>query len=315
MLTGRDWADERRHRAPLTSWVRPEQAGLVSVIVPVYNGADFLGEALESLRAQSHSCWEAIVVDDGSSDGSRNIAAALARGDARIRAFQQSNRGASAARNRGLEECSGEFIQFLDADDRLCPRKLSAQVRYLRAHPEVDIVTGDARYFDAAGWRDDLGPWPPGADLVAELLLRNHLCINSPLLRRRALARVGGFRSHTPSGERVYGCEDWDLWLRAALSGCRFAYVPGVVAHNRWHSGNTQQDRVEMLRWAVWALLQNASAVSPKLALWWWLSVIEKRLALGFARHMPRAYRATASSRLWHHLGRLVRAQSSPRNA
>jgi glycosyltransferase involved in cell wall biosynthesis len=304
--------DEQGHRAPNLSWDRPEQVGLVSVVVPVFNGADFLGEALESLIAQSHRCWEAIVVDDGSIDRSLDVAAALAQRDARIRTIQQSNFGASAARNRGVLECGGEFIQFLDADDRLCPDKLSEQVRYLRAHPEVDIVTGDARYFDAAGWRDDIGPLPPAEDLVADLLLRNHLSIDSPLSRRSMLARVGGFRSHTPCGERVYGCEDWDLWLRAALSGCQMAYVPGVVAHNRWHSKNTQRDRVKMLRSALWALSQNVGALSPKHEPWWWLSVIEKRMALGLARHVPRAYTAAALVRIWRRVGRLLRSHSLP---
>jgi glycosyltransferase involved in cell wall biosynthesis len=272
------------------SWAREQpQPGLVSIVVPVFNGAEFLAQALSSAAAQAYPCWEVVVVNDGSTDDSPRIAESIAAADPRIRVIHQCNEGLSAARNRGLLECRGEFLQFLDADDRLCPHKLEHQVAYLEQHPEVDIVTGDARYVAMDGRALPMKLTPIRKNMVRVLLLNNVMCVNSPLSRRRLLARTGGFKSRTPSGERVYGCEDWDLWLRAALSGCTLAYVPGVVVHNYWHEKNTQHDRARMLESAVWALMENAPAVPARYMPWWGISILEKRLALGIARRAERA--------------------------
>ena len=118
-----------RAERSIGSWARQRgEPGLVSVVIPVFNGAEFLTDALESVRAQSHARWEAVVVDDGSTDQSLEVARALAQRDSRILVIAQANAGPSAARNRGLLECRGELVQFLDADDRLCPHKLDLQL-------------------------------------------------------------------------------------------------------------------------------------------------------------------------------------------
>lgn len=281
-MKGNRWDESTRSAdaavGPVQEWARQSaESGLVSVVIPVFNGAEFLRDALESVRRQNYQRWEVVVVDDGSTDQSRSIAEAVAAQEPRVRSFHQDNAGHSAARNRGLIECRGEYVQFLDADDRLCPTKLSDQVRHLEQHPDIDIVTGEARYFSVRGQTPPMDAHPPAQNFLADLLVRNVMCINSPLTRRTVLARIGGFKSRTARGARVYGCEDWDLWLRAGLSGCKIAYVPVVVVHNYWHENNTQHDRVRMLESALWALRENAGAVSLRYKPWWVLSVLEKQ--------------------------------------
>src|SRR5512143_3730544 len=108
---------------------------LVSVVMPVYNGARYLRQALESALAQTYRPLEIVVVDDGSTDETPAI---LAEFGTRIRALRQPNSGSAAARNAALDAARGELIAFLDADDLWLPQKLAVQVEYLREHPDVD---------------------------------------------------------------------------------------------------------------------------------------------------------------------------------
>jgi glycosyltransferase involved in cell wall biosynthesis len=281
-------------------WARGRaESGLVSVVVPVFNGASFLRSALESVAAQEYPRWELVVVDDGSSDQSGELARSFAAGEPRARVIHQCNEGHSAARNRGLLACRGEYLQFLDADDRLLPDKMKNQVAYLEQNPGVDIVTGEARYFGKHGRPLPMVLRPPRANMVADLLRRNVMCLNSPLTRRRVLGKVGGFKSRTLRGERVYGCEDWELWQRVALAGCRIAYQPQEVVHNLWHQHNAQHDRARMLDSALWALMENAPGVPLRKVPWWGLSVLETQLARFFLRHVHRPDWQRIATRVW----------------
>src|SRR5215211_9350661 len=103
---------------------RPAEAGLVSVVIPCYNQAHFLGEAIESVLSQSYRNFEILVVDDGSTDNTSEVASRYER----VRIVRQENRGLSGARNRGLREAKGEYVVFLDADDRLLPGALEASL-------------------------------------------------------------------------------------------------------------------------------------------------------------------------------------------
>jgi len=114
--------------------------GLVSIVMPAYNAAQVIGEAISSVLAQTYSHWELLITDDGSSDATAVVVRQF--GDARIQLRQQSNQGVSAARNLGLDVARGEFITFLDADDALPPRSLEARVQLLQSDPCVDVVDG-----------------------------------------------------------------------------------------------------------------------------------------------------------------------------
>ncbi len=119
----------------------------VSIIIPCYNQAHFLPDAINSLKSQTMGNWECIIVNDGSTDNTTDVAEKLAQTDTRIRVINQANKGLSGARNSGLKAANGEMLQFLDADDMLERDKLKAQVEFLHANPDIDIVFGDARYF------------------------------------------------------------------------------------------------------------------------------------------------------------------------
>jgi glycosyltransferase involved in cell wall biosynthesis len=199
----------------------------VSVIVPTHNYARFLPDALESLRAQTYSDWDCIVVDDGSTDDTRAVVGAATANDGRVRYVFQANRGPSAARNRGVAESVGEYIQFLDADDLLPPSKLEAHVRLMEADPSVGIVYSDAQFFKDSwtnllshrvpGPRPSTNPGEPSSDPLLRALIHNNIMvIEGPLIRRSATTTVG------PFDEALDRMEDWQYWVRCALAGVRF---------------------------------------------------------------------------------------------
>ena len=242
--------------------VRPEGQGrapsgpLVSVVVPTYNYGRFIGETLDSLRAQTYTGWECVVVDDGSTDDTEEVVARVSAADARVRYLRQANQRQAVAKNTGLKDARGKYVQFLDADDLLEPLKLERQVEFLEANPAADIVYGGARYF-TAGRPGELRhsaegsdrPWMPevsgqGREVLAALLRRNIMPINAPLVRRRAVEAVGFFDETLPRSQ----AEDWDYWLRCALAGLRFQYdaAPGTLALVRTHPASSSRDRAVM---------------------------------------------------------------------
>src|SRR5215208_272018 len=233
---------------------------LVSVVVPAYNYGHLIRETLDSLAAQTYARWECVVVDDGSTDDTREVVGAYAAGDARVRYVRQENARQAAARNNGVRHSSGEFFQFLDADDLIEPHKLGRQVDYLVRHAEADIVCSGVRYFtgDAGGelshsrrysvW-DDGQPWMPEVsgrgDVLMERLLRNNIMVvNSPLVRRRVVEAVGEF------DEGLTPVEDWDYWTRCAAAGFYFQYddAEGVRALVRAHELSASLDGRRMMR-------------------------------------------------------------------
>ena len=224
------------------------------MIVPTYNYGSFIGETLECLRAQTYVNWECIVVDDGSTDDTAERVARFIERDARFKFVRQENAKQAAAKNNGLRNSSGQYIQFLDADDLIESQKFEKQVEYLEAHPEVDIVYGSMRYFKTETpdeklywvWGENK-PWMPeisgsGKDVLTTLVRQNIMVINSPLVRRRVVDVVGLFDNSLPPAE------DWDYWLRCAAAGMRFQFEdsPGTLALVRWHSASSSSDRRKM---------------------------------------------------------------------
>ena len=183
--------------------------------MPTYNYAQFIGEAIASLQSQTYQHWECLIVDDGSTDSTPDVVAELVNRDARVKSFRQQNQRQAAAKNLGLRHVAGKYIQFLDADDAIEPRKFEIQVAYLESHPQVDIVYGGVRYFTAAGIDETLHsvdednlPWMPeisgrGREMVAVLLRKNNMVINAALVRREVVNEVGPFDERSTSGGRL----------------------------------------------------------------------------------------------------------------
>jgi glycosyltransferase involved in cell wall biosynthesis len=199
----------------------------VSVIIPVYNLAAYLPEAIESALGQTlpPNDVEVVVVDDGSTDGSGEIARRYAP---RVRVVRQENRGLPAARNAGLRATSAPFVNFLDADDRLLPDKLAAQLAVFARRPDAGVVTAGVRYVDARGALLFPHGWArvDGA-VLPQLVLGNFGPPHALLLRRAPLLAAGGF------DETLAAAEDWDLWLRLARAGVRWALVDRPLADYR----------------------------------------------------------------------------------
>jgi glycosyltransferase involved in cell wall biosynthesis len=208
-------------------------AGLVSVIMPVFNGERYLAAAIASVLAQAYTPWELIVVDDGSADASARIA----RNEPAARCLVQRNQGNGAAKNTGLAAARGEFLAFLDQDDLWLPGKLSAQVAALRQHPAAGFTTGRMAYFFEPGVsRPDWVPAefltePPPAWLPSGLLIR-----------RAAFDQIGQFDPTLPL------CNDLDWLARARDAGLAAVVTPAVVMRRRVHGGNVSYRAAERAR-------------------------------------------------------------------
>jgi len=196
----------------------------VSVLIPVYNGARYLGEALASALSQRPGALEVIVVDDGSSDSSAEVARSF---DHPVRCISLRNGGIARARNAGLAESSGDFVAFLDADDVWTPGALSALLAPLLADSSVDLVFGHVREFVS----EDCDQQQARKLTARPGLLRGFLT-GSLLARRTAFESVGGFREDIRSGEFL----DWIA--RSRHLGRREALVDDQVLWRRIHGDN-----------------------------------------------------------------------------
>lgn len=192
---------------------------LVSVILPAYNAQAYIAQAVDSVLTQDYANLELLVIDDGSTDGTANHPMLQ---DRRIRVFQQNNAGPAAARNLGVKQARGELIAFIDADDLWLPDKLTAQVDYLQAHPDVSIVFGGFRRWEAAADGHFVVPvvtppantthtlTRPSGWIYTDLLLDSVVHIITAMVRRPVFDTVGLFDTQLPTGE------DYDFWLRAS---------------------------------------------------------------------------------------------------
>ena len=206
---------------------------LVSVIVPVFNRSGMLGDAVESVLDQSYRPIEIIIVDDGSTDDTYEQAQRLAaiHPDV-VRVIRQPNAGPGAARNAGFARSTGEFVQYLDSDDLLEPRKFERQVEALRANPTAGLAYGITRRLDTGSSAATV--WARTAEPIDEIfpsfLMGRGWDTNAPLWRRSACDLIGPWlelRSH----------EDWEHDLRAGMLGVRAVHVPEPGAIVRDHGG------------------------------------------------------------------------------
>jgi glycosyltransferase involved in cell wall biosynthesis len=190
----------------------------VSVIIPTYERAHLVSQAIDSILAQTYDDREIIVVNDGSTDNTAEILAGYAD---RITLIHQENRGVAAARNAGMRVARGEYIAFLDDDDLWEPQKLAQQIPLLEIDPLVGLVSSDMVFFDEEGIHPGTywdGFIPPATITPWTLLKGSFLSVPTIVIRQSCLAQVGYF------DENLQVCEDYDLWLRI-VEGWKVDYI------------------------------------------------------------------------------------------
>lgn len=227
----------------------------VSIIIPCYNSAQYLVATLDTVKGQSYSQWECLIVDDGSVDDTESIANLYVATDARFHFIKKKNEGVSATRNVGIKLASGAFIQFLDSDDLMGPEKLTEHVAFLERHANVDIVYSGSRYFNTDhpekklifGRGHFLGTMEITMydnDVLRSILIRNPFITSAPLYRKQVFDIVGVY------DETMRYLEDWDFQVRCAANKMNFHYTgyrPETAIQVRLHATSLTTHRHEVI--------------------------------------------------------------------
>lgn len=232
---------------------------LVSIIVPAYDVTEFIGEALDSVLAQTFSDYEIIVVNDGSPD-SAALERALGPYMSRIVYLKQENRGVSAARNTGIGVARGSLLAFLDGDDTWLPNYLEVQVARIQADPTIDVLYPNVIMFGepSEDGEEFMTICPSSGDVTFErLLLQECNVSNCSIARRETIIRAGLF------DESLRSVEDFDLWLRVIKQGGRIAYHRDVLARYRRRPGSLTADPI----WLSQHILQVLEKIKQTMEL------------------------------------------------
>ncbi|MBW4636136.1 MAG: glycosyltransferase [Iphinoe sp. HA4291-MV1] len=223
----------------------------VSVIIPTYQRAHLLSEAINSVLAQTYKDYEIIVINDGSSDNTTEVLAQF--GDCpkgsglkpnRITAIHQSHRGVSAARNAGIKASNGQYIAFLDDDDLWETQKLELQIPVLESHPEIGLIYSDVLWFNEQGFLPGSynNKFPtPNVQAVWTLFINNFIPTISVVVRRECFDEIGFF------DENLTACEDYDLWLRL-IEKWRVYFLNESLARCQISENSIQKDIKRVLR-------------------------------------------------------------------
>lgn len=202
----------------------------LSVIMPSYNTSGLIGEALDSVFAQSYRDFEVIVVNDGSPD-TPDLERVLQPYQERIVYLKQENRRACGARNNGISHAKGEYLAFLDSDDSWAPGYLQSQIEQLEADPSLDMVYCDCQiYGDGPGaGRTFMQGCPSVGRVTFESVLTEQcqIPVSGTVVRRQAVVNAGFF------DERLAMCDDYEMWLRLAYRGARISYHRDVLSRIR----------------------------------------------------------------------------------
>ena len=229
----------------------------VSIVMPAFNVAPYIGAAIGSVLAQTFGDWELLIVNDGSTDETVAAAQQRAESDHRIRILHQENAGISSARNRVLAQATGEFIAILDADDLWEPGYLEEQLGVFAAHPDIDVVTGNGWFLGGRlhGRTARPSPDPRPQPTLAAILGDETAIFIMSVFRRRVYDAIGGF------DETLRTNEDYDYWLRAAVAGFRFWRNDAPLGHYRRRDDSLSAGEVRMLS----GILRVFTKIRPSL--------------------------------------------------
>ncbi len=223
---------------------------LISVIITCYNHGKYLAEAIQSIKAQTYSNFELLIVDDGSIDDTALVSAEFDW----AHYIYQPNAGLSAARNTGLKHASGDFILFLDADDRLLPDAIEHSIRTMNLNPDTGFVFGGHRFINGEGviyGGLQTCDFERAAKPYENLLISNFIAMHGAVLfRKQALQQAGGYDTALPS------CEDYDIYLKIA-NRYKIVYHHHIIAEYRKHGENMTANPARMLKYALIVLKRH----------------------------------------------------------
>jgi teichuronic acid biosynthesis glycosyltransferase TuaG len=233
--------------------------------MPAYNAEKYIQAAILSVLNQTYVNWELIIVNDGSNDATQSIIDEFNAEDKRIKLINQKNKRLGGARNTGIKNSSGEWIAFLDSDDLWEPFKLEKQLQTSKNFPDADVIY-------TAGWtfnENDLNQLTPyevpvgsfqAGEMYSRLLESNFIPVLSVLVKKEVINEIG----YQEENSFFHGCEDWDYWLRMAISGATFYGMEEKLFYYRRHGSNMSGKSLQIAQAAV--LLKNfAGNVENKL--------------------------------------------------
>lgn len=234
----------------------------VTVLMSVFNAGSYLDAAIWSIRNQSFSNFEFLIINDGSTDGSGDILERHALNDPRLRVISQENRGLIAALNRGIDEARSALIARMDADDIALQDRLAKQVAYMQREPCVGLLGGHIRLMDADGATGAMIRFPVGdAEIAHHMLYGSPVAHPTAMMRRNLVQSLGGYRAF------YQHCEDYDLWLRIS-EHARIANVDECLLNYRRHAASVSstysniQTTGAFLAQAAW-LMRRAGHPDP----------------------------------------------------
>ena len=269
----------------------------VSCILSVWNGENYLAEAIRSVLGQTFGDFELIIVDDGSSDGTGSILDRFQREDRRVRLFRQPHAGLVAALNHGMHFGTGEYIARMDADDICAPERFEVQVHYLDRHQDVGVCGTWIETFDSG--RSEVIRYPcDDGTIRSRLVFESALAHPSVMLRRAVIERHG-----LNYDAKALHAEDYDFWVRAAPF-TRFANIPAALVRYRVHLqqvGRRHEEKQEISARAIQVAQLNGLGIQPTEQE----ANLHQRLSRWRFDPAPDALRAT---RVW--LTKLMRANS-----
>ena len=240
----------------------------VSVIIPAYNKADYTALAIDSVLGQTYPDIEIIVVDDGSTDKTRERLAAYGQ---KIRYIYKENGGACSARNIGIREARGEYIALLDCDDLYAANKIELGVEYFQRHPGIGFIHTAAHFIDREGRTVGYYSHPKSrrqGSIAGQLILGNHICNSTVMVRRSCFEKVGLF------DESIFTPADWDMWLRLA-EHFQAGYINMPLTRYRV-SDNYILNKLDLARQEEEKVVENYFKRHPQA------SAIERRRVLSF---------------------------------
>lgn len=226
---------------------------MVSIIVRTFNRKNFLLEALESIWSQTEHNYEVLVLDGGSTDGTKEFL----ESNKQVRLISRSGKNYIGALNEGIKASKGEYIAFLDDDDLWKPEFLKKNLSQFEENPALSIACSGFHYFWENNRKKVFGirKRVSSDNILSELIPANLIPINSVLMRKEVFKTIGLF------DETLTSHEEWDVWLRAAASGLRFGFIAEPLALIRKHNSRVTSDQLLMFRGALSVLEKNRGQI------------------------------------------------------